>query len=161
MLMVVLEEYPGILEAAQRADDLSGARGGDRLAPRIAADVASLVAQGAKVGVRVLLLIQRAEASIMSGAVRANAGTRMTLKVDNTDSVRMLHPSATSDEAEPVGRFAPGVALFEGPGIDRCVMRNLYVPTYGHYFDQVLNSYTPFTDPALPKPESPAPGEEW
>lgn len=140
LILLVLEEYPGILEAAADQDAAEGRKAGDRLEPAISRLVRSICAQSAKAGVRVLLLAQRAEASILSGATRSNFGVRMTLRVDNADSVRLLHPTATPEECEEAEQFAPGVAFFEGPGHHRSLIRNAYVPSYRDYLAHVRAS---------------------
>lgn len=114
LLLVVLEEYPGTLSAAEAQD--AGAKPADRVAPRIQRNVRRLVQEGAKVGVRLLLIAQRMDASIVGGAERSNLGTRITMRVDNADAIRMLHPNATPDHVAMVPRMTPGVGLVELPG---------------------------------------------
>lgn len=133
LIVLVLEEYPGILEAAADQDSESGAKPADRLEPKIARRVRSLVAQSAKAGIRVVLLAQRFEASIISGATRSNFAARLTMRVDNGDSVRMLHPAATPEECEAATRLAPGVGIYEAPGRPRRLIRSDFVPDYGDY----------------------------
>lgn len=138
LILLVLEEYPGILEAAEMEDMADGRKPADRIAPRIRARVSALVAQSAKAGVRVLLLMQRAEvAAGLSGSARSNFGTRIQLRADNPDGVRMLHPSATPEECEAVGQFLPGVGLIAAPGLSRRRFRADFVPDYATYYDHV------------------------
>lgn len=137
--VVVLEEYPGILEGAQDEDTTHGRKPGERIEPQLRRMVRQLVAQSAKAGVRVFLMAQRAEASILDGASRSNFGTRITLRVDNADSVRMLHPNADPTLCERVEHFAPGVALVDRPGHDRAIVRGP-VTTYRDYYERVVSS---------------------
>src|SRR5699024_4864019 len=55
---------------------------------------------------------QRAEASIIDGDSRGQFGTRITMAVDNADSVRLLHPQASTEIVEAVVQFPVGRALF-------------------------------------------------
>lgn len=137
LLLVVLEEYAGLLEAAEDEDAAVGRKLGDRVEPQIRRLVRQLVAQSAKVAVRVLLTTQRAEASILGGASRSNFGVRLTMRVDNPDSVRMLHPAADSDRCEAVMSFAPGVGLLDVPGKPSRLIRGP-VTGYRDYYERVL-----------------------
>jgi S-DNA-T family DNA segregation ATPase FtsK/SpoIIIE len=137
--VVVLEEYPGILEAAADEDTAHGRKPGERVEPQVRRLIRQLVAQSAKAGVRVFLMAQRAEASILDGAIRSNFGTRISLRVDNADSVRMLHPSADPAMCARVERFAPGVALIDRPGRPRTIVRG---PTtsYADYYQRITTT---------------------
>ena len=116
LMVVVIEEYPGLLAAATAEDQLRGRKPADRVAPRIQAGVRRLIQEGAKVGFRVVLLAQRMDAGIVGGAERSNLGNRITLRVDSADAVRMLHPNSAAQWSERVSRFAPGHALIDRPG---------------------------------------------
>ena len=110
VVLLVLEEYPALIRAAELAD--GGRKPAERVLPRIRAQVGRLVSEGAKAGIRVLLITQRADASILDGPTRAQMGTRITFAVDNRDAVTMLHPSAESETVDAVRGFPPGRALF-------------------------------------------------
>lgn len=116
VLVVVLEEYPGLLAAAEADDAAQGRKPAERVAPRIKAGVRRLIQEGAKAGVRVVLLAQRMDASIVGGAERSNLGTRISLRVDNGDAVRMLHASAGPDLVDGLANAEPGKGLIETPG---------------------------------------------
>ena len=116
LVIVVLEEYPGLLSAAEMDDGTNGRKPVERLHSRIQRDVRRLIQEGAKVGFRVVLIAQRMDATIVGGAERSNLSTRFTLRVDNADAVRMLHPNASPEHVEKVARFTPGTGLVELPG---------------------------------------------
>ena len=116
LVIVVLEEYPGLLSAVEMDDSATGRKPAERLHSRIQRNVRRLIQEGAKVGFRVVLIAQRMDATIVGGAERSNLSTRFTLRVDNADAVRMLHPNASPDEVEKVARFTPGMGLVELPG---------------------------------------------
>ncbi|MCH8611899.1 FtsK/SpoIIIE domain-containing protein [Arsenicicoccus dermatophilus] len=135
VLVVVLEEYPGLLAAARSDDDTTGRKAGDRITPVIERQVGRLVREGAKVGVRVVVLAQRMSAKTLDTDDRANLPTRITLRCDSTDSIRMLHDGTDVDPAD-VRAFPPGVALVETPGHPLTRAR-LDATTYATYLRRV------------------------
>lgn len=114
VLLMVLEEWPGTLKALKDAD--TGAKTADKREARVRAGVSRLIAEGAKVGIRVLMIAQRFDASIVGGAERSNISYRISHRVDNGDAVGMLHPSATRDLVDQVMTFGPGRGTAEWPG---------------------------------------------
>jgi DNA segregation ATPase FtsK/SpoIIIE-like protein len=116
LVLVVMEEYPGLIAAATEDDAAAARKPADRHAPRIRRDVARLVMEGAKCGIRALSISQRATAEVLGGTERSNFATRITLAVDNPDAVRMLHPYASPEVIEAAHEFPPGVGLIESPG---------------------------------------------
>lgn len=112
-LFFVLEEYPGLVAALGSAD--APLKPGDRRLPMVKAGVQRLIQEGAKAGVRGLLLAQRMDASIVGGSERSNIVTRISLRVDNRDAVAMLHPDADTETVERIRGFAAGYAYVERP----------------------------------------------
>jgi hypothetical protein len=53
-----------------------------------------LLAEGAKVGIRCILLVQRAEAAVIDAFARAMCSLRISFRCDNRASVELLHPGA-------------------------------------------------------------------
>lgn len=139
LIVVVCEEYPALLEAAEDEDAAEGRRASDRLEPKIRRLVRQLAAQSAKAAVRLVLLAQRAEASILGGATRSNFGTRITLRADNGDSVRMLHPNASDELISQVEAFAPGVGIIEAPSLPRTIFRGHFVD-YETFVNRVVRT---------------------
>lgn len=127
--VIVLEEYAGLLRQAAAHDE--GLKPAERTAGKIKQRVGRLVSEGAKAGVRVVLITQRAEASIIDGDSRGQFGTRITLAVDNGDSVRLLHPQASPETVEAVIRFPVGRALFWQHRQERIVQCDF--TEYGEY----------------------------
>lgn len=123
LIIFAADEFDATLEAAADEDAASTLKAADRIEPRIRRGVRRLAALSAKAGVRLILTTQRAEANVLGGASRSNFGTRLTFRVDNPDSVRMLHPSADAALCEKIERFAPGVALLDRPGHERTIIR--------------------------------------
>ncbi|HVL83210.1 MAG TPA: FtsK/SpoIIIE domain-containing protein, partial [Pseudonocardia sp.] len=130
MVFVVLEEWLALL----------GLAGSDRkLRDRLALAARRLAAEGGKVGFRVIMLPQRAEANeVGGGLLRGQFAYRITLPVDNVDAVRLLHPAATLPTAEAHVRDGqPGVALYDAPGHPFGRLRTPWMPDYGDYWDAV------------------------
>lgn len=105
LLVVVLEEAAGLYRAADLADRKIGAE--------VRGLVARLAAEGRKVAVRLLILLQRADTTVLDGAVRAQAVTRLTFAAD-ADALAMLHPRRSVDaDAHALAR--PGIAVLTHP----------------------------------------------
>lgn len=108
LVLVVLEEWPGTLRALDAADAKQG--------KRVRALVARLLAESHKVGFRVLLLVQRAEATIVGAAERAQCGGRLSFRVDSAEAVKLLH-SGAEDLVADHAAAEPGIALVSWPGL--------------------------------------------
>lgn len=107
LILVVLEEWPATLRALDVADLKQG--------KRVRALVARLLAESHKVGFRVVLAVQRAEANIVGAAERAQCGGRLSFRVDSEDSIKLLHAGA-DDYAVGHINSPPGIALMSWPG---------------------------------------------
>lgn len=130
LLVVVLEEYPGLLRVLD-ADKTLGR------SARVA--VARLLAEGGKAGVRVVLITQRAEAGVIGGFERGQASHRLSFRVDTADAVKMLHPDVPADIVAGHAVAPDGVALLTAPGVP---LRRLRVPfmSYGEYLAAVAGT---------------------
>ncbi|MCX6463785.1 MAG: FtsK/SpoIIIE domain-containing protein [Pseudonocardiales bacterium] len=131
LLLVVLEEYPGLLRALDAADTKAG--------KRVRGLVARLLAEGHKAGVRVVLVAQRAEATIVGGAERAQCEGRLSFRTDTVESLRLLHPDADDLAAEHAAA-PPGVALVSWPGRPLARLRAPHVPSYAEYAAAVTST---------------------
>lgn len=108
LIVVVLDEYASIISQLSDYDSLH--KPAERLGAKAKALINRLVAEGAKVGFRVIVSTQRADTQSIDSSVRAQFATRLTFNVDNADAVRMLHPNA-AELATDVAGFVPGRAL--------------------------------------------------
>jgi S-DNA-T family DNA segregation ATPase FtsK/SpoIIIE len=127
---VVLEEWLALL----------GLAGSDKkLRERLTVAVRRLAAEGGKVGLRVIMLPQRAEANeVGGGLLRGQFAYRVTLPVDNVDAVRLLHPTVPTPQAEAhVLSGEPGVALYDAPGRAFGRLRTPWMDDYGTYWDSI------------------------
>lgn len=132
--LVVLEELPGLIRAAEAVDALHK---GDRkyvpLVGRIRSAYGRLMAEGAKVGFRVVIVMQRADASIIGGFERGQATFRITFPVLEPSSVQMLHPSCDTETAALHATEKAGIALVSGPGVPLARMRSPQMGDYGTF----------------------------
>lgn len=111
LLVVVMEEYPGLLRALDAIKTRESNPGAE-----VRSMVARLLAEGAKAGVRVMLIAQRAEAAVVGAFERSQCSLRISFRVDNRASVELLHPGADPETADAHTTAPAGVALVSTPG---------------------------------------------
>lgn len=132
-ILAVFEEYPGLLAHLEEID--KPLKPAERIGPSFRLGVRRLIQEGAKVGIRVLVIAQRMDASIIGGSERSNIGTRISLRVDNADAVRMLHETGSGEDiVQRVRAFQPGQALIEVAG------------EQPRYFRSLLTDYGPWAE---------------
>jgi hypothetical protein len=145
IVLVVIEEYGALVDLLGTEDT----REKTKLQPRFRAAVRMLLAAGAKVGMRVLLITQRADASGpagIGGYERGQAAVRLTFRVDNHEAVKLLHPEATKQAAE-AHRYSPaGLALISGPELPLTRLRAPHLAGYREYVDAVHTACRPVTE---------------
>ncbi|MGE3795805.1 MAG: hypothetical protein AB7I38_18025 [Dehalococcoidia bacterium] len=127
-VVVVLEEYQGLLRSLDAADP--------KLAKRIRLWVARLLCESSKAAFSVIMVAHRATATDLDGTVRAQATVRISFSQDSPDSVRLLHPEATTAAAESVVGAPPGVVLVSIPGQRTRRLRTPHT-TYREYADSI------------------------
>jgi hypothetical protein len=128
LLVVVLEELAGLLralDAAKTRDDDPG--------KRIRMLIGRLLAEGAKVGVRVIILVQRAEAAVVGAFERAMCSLRISFRTDNRASVELLHPGCDPTIADAHTTSEPGIALVSMPGRPLARIRAPYLGGYPEF----------------------------
>jgi hypothetical protein len=145
VILAVVEEYSVLLELLG-ADDSTRGRDSAKLQARCRSAIRALLAGSAKVGMRVLLITQRADASgpaSLGGFERGQASLRLTFRVDTREAVRMLHPGVPDAVANAHVSEPAGIALASGPELPCARLRSPHMPDYGTYADAVhaaLNS---------------------
>ena len=135
-VVVVLEEFPGLLRAADSQPKPKRGEGVP-IGDRIRTAVLRLLSEGRKAAFRVLMLAQRFEATAVGGGyARDQFALRLSFRVP-ADSLEMLHGA----DARPLGQehanAAPGVAYLSGLGRDCERIRVPYRGSYGEYVDRV------------------------
>jgi DNA segregation ATPase FtsK/SpoIIIE-like protein len=134
LMVTILDEYPALLRALDAADP--------KLGKRCRALVARLLAESHKVGHRLVIAAQRAEASIVGAAERAQCGGRLSFRVDSADSVKLLHPDADLLAAGHTSA-PPGIALCSWPGRPLTRMRGPFLGGYREYAAAVATACLP------------------
>jgi hypothetical protein len=136
LVLVVVEEYPVLLDLLGAHD----AQHRTKLQARFKGAVRSLLAGGAKAGMRVLLIVQRADATgpaAIGSFERGQCAVRASFAVDTHDAAKMLHPAITKEAAEEHATSPPGIALLSAPEIPLARLRSPTMPDYGTYADLV------------------------
>lgn len=132
LIVAYLEEYPDLHAAVKLYDR--------KLADQLDMHVSSLFANGRKVGIRLRLIAQRFDTSVLGnlgGFVRNNTSMRQTFRVESTEAVKMLHPAVTGDDQNEALSFDPGVCLFRSFEFNNVRVRVPYIDGYGAYRDAV------------------------
>lgn len=137
LLVCVLEEYAGLLRAV---DDSATGRKSARVG-EVQRLVARLLSEGHKAAIRLVIILQRADAAVLGGFERGQCSVRISFRVDTADAVCMLHPSGRQ-EAEQHATCPPGLALLSAPGVQLARIRAPYLGDgsdglYGVYADLV------------------------
>ena len=126
LLAVVLEEYAALVRAAELVDRKVGLE--------VRGLVGRLFAEGRKVGLRVLVVLQRADATVFDGAIRAQATLRISF-ASEADGIRMLHPAGAVDPDEHAVA-EPGIAIVTAPRVGTMRVRSRRLD-YRGYVDAV------------------------
>lgn len=100
VMVLILEEYASLLRSAQDVDK--------KMHDKIKRLVGRIYAEGAKAGIRAVMILQRADAVLVDGPTRSNAMQRITLGVDKSEAVRMLHEDLEPEEVKRVLSFMNG-----------------------------------------------------
>jgi S-DNA-T family DNA segregation ATPase FtsK/SpoIIIE len=127
-LIVVLEEWAGVARLV----------GHTRAKPSaVHRHVARLLAEGRKVGIRVITLVQRAEADVVGAFERDQALTRLSFGCADANTLKMLHPDMSHEVAELHATSPKGVALLSSPEHRLTRIRAPWIGSYAAYFDTV------------------------
>lgn len=113
LIVVVIEEFPGLIRAAEMDDSTQGRKPAEKLAPKIRSAIETLAAEAAKAGIRLVLIAQRADAAIVGGPTRSNFSVRITHRLDEPEGVRMLHPGLDPETVKEAQTFESGAAFIE------------------------------------------------
>lgn len=134
LIVVVMEEFAGLVRATKEYDKT--VKPAERIAGDIERLMGRLVAESRKVGMRVMAITQRFDADLMGGGARSQFSTRITLKVESSDDVKMLHPGATTDDVEDAVQFPAGRGLVQIGG--ELMRAQMDLTTYEQYRQRVM-----------------------
>jgi hypothetical protein len=133
LLVVVLEEWAAVGRLL----------GHTRAKPSpVHRQVARLLAEGAKAGIRVVTVVQRAEADVVGAFERDQALTRLSFAVNDANTLKMLHPDITTDQADRHATSPKGVALLTAPAQPLLRLRGPWIGGYGTYCDHIATTAT-------------------
>ena len=133
LVLVVIEEFPSLLELAKTLDASTSPKG--RLEARLRSVFLRLVTQSAKCGIRVMVVAQRMDASILQGVARSNIETRFLLRSDEA-GIEMMIPGLDDQQRSFLARARPGVGYLGMPGLDGPVLFRGVDVSYQQYLDQ-------------------------
>lgn len=138
LIVVVLEEFAGLIRLAAT---LPQVRGETKVADQLRALFGRLVSEGHKVGIRLLAISQRADASIIGGFERGQFDLRISFRVKDPEALVMLHPEGR-DYFGKHSQAPAGVALFEMAGQPLTRVRGPRLSgndatDYARYWDQI------------------------
>lgn len=102
-LLLVLEEYGGLLAAADKNQR-----------PEVIRIVGRILREGAKASIFVYAVLQRPEAAVLHD--RAQYARRISFRLDNADSVRMLFEGADPAQVQRIMDYSPGEGLLHLAG---------------------------------------------
>jgi hypothetical protein len=133
LIVVVLEEWPAVCR-------LTGHK--RQKASRVHEGISRLLAEGAKAGVRVVTLAQRADSD--NGGVdpfqRDQSLTRLTFRGADAGTVKMLHECDVPDDVVAAQAVAgAGSALLTAPGVQLMRIRSPWLGSYSRYVDAVTD----------------------
>lgn len=112
LVLVVIEEFPSLLELAKTLDASTSPKG--RLEARLRSVFLRLVTQSAKCGIRVMVVAQRMDASILQGVARSNIETRFLLRSDEA-GIEMMIPGWMTNSARSSPGPGPASAIWACP----------------------------------------------
>lgn len=113
--LLVLEEYSGLLAALDALDAQDSAKDKKNRRKHAESAIGRLVREGAKVGIVVLFILQRADSQSMNTNTRDQLSVRITMKVGNKDAIRMFHEDLPDEIVDQVRDFSHGRMIFETP----------------------------------------------
>lgn len=132
LVVVVIEEFPSLLALAAARDSSASPKG--KLEARLKSLFLRLVTQSAKCGIRMMVIAQRMDASILQGVARSNIETRFLLRSDEA-GIEMMIPDLDDQQRAFLARARPGVGFMTAPCVPPTLFRGVAV-SYQQYLDQ-------------------------
>ncbi|RTL66806.1 MAG: hypothetical protein EKK42_15570 [Pseudonocardiaceae bacterium] len=129
-VLCIFEEYPALLRAADTHDT--------KLGKRIRALVGRLLSESRKAGYSIVLVAQRAEATLVGGNERAQCESRLSFRCDGPESVKLLHPSVDPGLSDALIESPPGIGLLNLPGRPLSRVRAPWAGGYAAYVERVM-----------------------
>ncbi|OLM27657.1 hypothetical protein Ae717Ps2_7268 [Pseudonocardia sp. Ae717_Ps2] len=105
LIVVVLEEFAGLLRLASTAPV---EKGQPKMREQLLALYGRLVSEGHKAGLRLMVVTQRADATVVGGFERGQLGLRISFRLDDPEALVMLHGQSARDHLEGTSSPRPG-----------------------------------------------------
>lgn len=107
---VVIDELAGLFANLAIFDQAEGLKGKASMETRARVLVGRLMAEGRKAGFRTILATQKPTIQVFSDGIRENAGCAVSF-ANEPGAVKLLIPSASSEDCESLGKQPSGVCL--------------------------------------------------
>jgi len=142
LVVVVLEEFAGLLRLASTA---SAPKGEAKVRDQLLGLYGRLVSEGHKAGFRLLVVTQRADATVVGGFERGQLGLKISFRVDDDEALPMLHGSGSRALVSEHRYAAPGIALLDSPLHRLGRVRGPRLPgdeatDYARYWDEIATA---------------------
>lgn len=142
VIVLVLEEYANFLVALE-----GHGKDGKKLRARVVSLVGTLLREGAKVGVTVLTILQRAEAAVLHD--RSQYSLRVSYRQDNLDSIKMLFDQPEQSDVSRIVSLSPGRGVLSDNGQALCWFQTPN-PAYSDYVrtveERIYTGHTPLLE---------------
>lgn len=142
VIVVVLEEYANFLTALE-----GYGKDGKKLRAKVVSLVGTLLREGAKVGVEVVTILQRAEAAVLHD--RSQYSLRVSYRQDNRDSIGMLFDQPEPEEISRIVSLSPGRGVLSDNG-QKLRWFQTPNPAYSDYVetvrDRIYTGHTPLME---------------
>lgn len=112
LVVVVLEEYAALMQSLAAADRASGVKVADRTATAVESAVLRLAAEGAKVGIRLIISTQHPSSEVLTTAVRSQLVNRISF-AQGSIGLSMVHEDSPDELKAAAPHFRPGEAIAE------------------------------------------------
>lgn len=133
LFVIVFEELPAILSWLASVDP--SRKPAERYKPRMELAMGRLLRESGKAGMRVLTIIQRAEAATLPE--RSQYARRVSMRVDNSASVSLVMELATPDDVDRIMGLPPGQGVIHEAGSPLRFFRSDFLE-YGDYRSAIL-----------------------
>ena len=131
LIVVVLEEYAGLMHSLQAADRASGGKVADRTATAVESSVLRLASEGEKAGIRLIISTQHPSSEVLSTGVRSQMVNRISFS-QGSIGLSMVHEDLPDALKSAAVRFLAGEAITELAGAPPIRFRADYA-TYQDY----------------------------
>ncbi|AQX81542.1 hypothetical protein BWO91_17635 [Plantibacter flavus] len=117
LLVVVIDEAANYMRSSD-----------GKAAAEFNAELMQVVAQGAKSGVRLVLITQRPDSTILPTSVRAQLSARFSFRLEDRETAKMIFPDL--EDQDQLLRFDVGVGIMREVASEPRRFRGVYIPDH-------------------------------